>query len=152
MFVPGRPFQPRLKFANKTKAYPSKAPLRYSTQEQAPVVTQKHYTRLEKPAKSKTVQLIGNIHKVRRKTVFFNTAPWPYSQRYIFFVTYKSAQCMSLPKVSQTKRVKSILKLFTEGKAQVQFMSASYMSMKLLTSLARSWGHLKHFEFICYYF
>ncbi len=62
VFVPGKPFQPSLMFAGKTGVYLSEAPFRCSNIGQAPGLTCKHQTRLEKLAKGK----LSSIMKIRK--------------------------------------------------------------------------------------
>jgi hypothetical protein len=61
VFAPDRLFQPSLMFTNLSRACPSQAPFRCSTLVQASGLTQKYYTRLEKPVGKKHSSLLGSF-------------------------------------------------------------------------------------------
>ncbi len=70
----GNPFQPSLMFACKAEAYPSEALFRCSTLGQAPGLTRKHQTRLQKLARDKHSNLLQKSVNYRQKS-FITLAP-----------------------------------------------------------------------------
>jgi hypothetical protein len=58
VFIPGKPFQPGIKFAREARAYPSEGSFRCSTLGYAPGLSDKDYTRLESISKDKHSSLM----------------------------------------------------------------------------------------------
>ncbi len=82
-FVLGKPFQPSLMFAVKAGAYLTEAPFRCSTLGQAPDLTHKHQTRLERLAKQEptlrkesqgSYTLVGSILACKYQTMVLVTS------------------------------------------------------------------------------
>ncbi len=69
------PFQLSLMFAGKARVYPREAPFRCSTVDQAPALSHKHKTRLEKLAKDKRSSLLWKVVTYGRKR-FYNIDTW----------------------------------------------------------------------------
>ncbi len=74
MFVPDKHFQPSLMFASKAGANLGEALFRCSTQGQAPDLTSKHLTRLEKLASDKHFSLLQTFVNYGREK-FYNIEP-----------------------------------------------------------------------------
>ncbi len=86
-FAPGKPIQPSLMFAGKARAFPSKAPFRYSTLGQAPGLIHKHQTRLERLAKDKHFSLLRKSVNYSRKK-FYSTSTWD-----LYYKTFYGSNC-----------------------------------------------------------
>ncbi len=69
-----KPFQPSTMFASKAGAYPSGAPFTFSTQKQAPGLTQKHQIRLEMPVCLKHCNFLRTFVNYDRK-IFITLVP-----------------------------------------------------------------------------
>ncbi len=75
MFVHGRPFQPSLIFASKTRVYLSEATFRCSILGLSPGFTHKHYGSLEMLARDKHSSLLWTLVNYRCKKSFISLRP-----------------------------------------------------------------------------
>jgi hypothetical protein len=74
VFVLGESIQPSLLLVGKAGAYPSEAHFRYHALAYAPVLTNKHYTRLERFARDRHSSLLQILVNYYHKK-FFNNVP-----------------------------------------------------------------------------
>jgi hypothetical protein len=86
-----KPFQPSLMFACYTGAHLWESPFRCSTLGQAPYLTRKHLTRLERPARDKHASLLRKLINYRHKK-FFDIGCWSLYSTAFFFVTDEEAK------------------------------------------------------------